>query len=373
MDYDPFDATMDQILEAEREMRNLAEKEAVECRKTMMRLLARFAPAELERMKKADPRGWDKSLTPDDMERMIVDAVTRQRWNTNAVVSRDPVLEKELERLKEENAKLKLQVEKLQEELQERSKEQETGDDQPSAAPEITIPPFPPVKYRSSFLRWHREGFVIALVAKTGWSMRLALAEALAERDDGLTSYNAGSVRRMFDRMEKEGFITSHTTKLGSAQASMISLTEKGKEVARAMGYEPVESEWERLMRLHGGKAQAKHAAMVCTFAYHARKRGWRTEVCPVVEGNADPDVLIEKGEKQVYVEVEAESGSDERRAKKWRNAADLQGFVALAAVNGSMRKRLVSEAKGASKHGVATDIQYLIQNPEGDLWAESW
>ncbi len=369
MDYDPFDATMDQILEAEREMRNLAEKEAVECRKTMMRLLARFAPAELERMKKADPRGWDKSLTPDDMERMIVDAVTRQRWNTNAVVSRDPVLEKELERLKEENAKLKVQVEKLQE----ASQEQETADDQPSAAPEITIPPFPPVKYRSSFLRWRREGFVIAFIAKTGWSMRFAVAEALTKQDEDLQNASAGSVKRMFDRLEKEGFTTSHTTKVGSALASMISLTEKGKEVARAMGCEPVESEWERLMRLHGGKAQAKHAAMVCTFAYHARKRGWRTEVCPAVDGNADPDVLIERNGERVYVEVEAESGSDERRAKKWRNAADLQGFVALAAVNGSMRKRLVSEAKGASKHGVATDIQYLIQNPEGDLWAESW
>ena len=203
--------------------------------------------------------------------------------------------------------------------------------------------------------------------------MKLAVAEALAARDKNLKSASAGSVKRMLRRMEKEGLVTSQTTTVGRARATMMSLTDKGRDVARAMGFDPVESEWERLMRLHGGDAQAKHAGMVCTFTYHARKRGWSTEVCPEAEGNADPDVLIEKDGTKIYVEVEGESGSDERRMKKWRNMADFQGFVALVAVNEAMRGRLVSEAKGASRRGMATDIQYLIQNPDGDLWAETW
>ena len=126
-------------------------------------------------------------------------------------------------------------------------------------------------------------------------------------------------------------------------------------------------------MRLHGGEDQQGHALLVLLFAWQARKRGWDVAVCPPVNGPAKPDVLIEKGGESIYVEVEGESGTPERRMRKWRNMVDLQGFVALVAPDEGTRRRLAQEAKAASRRGMATDIKYLLDHLEAPLWADTW
>ena len=77
-----------------------------------------------------------------------------------------------------------------------------------------------------------------------------------------------------------------------------------------------------------------------------------------------------------LYVEVEDESGSSERRLRKWRNQAALQGRAAIAAVTPAARTNLVNEARAAGcEHGVATDLQTLMETQEtgGPLWMVEW
>ena len=238
----------------------------------------------------------------------------------------------------------------------------------------LSLPAAPPSRFASLFRTWERDGLVLALLASTGWSLRHAIDEALAERVG--IAVGSGSTKRVFNRLEKSGLITQPVYDLGNLQAAILLLTEKGSSVAKAIGFDPVPSEWTVLMREHGGDQQAKHAALCCTFAYQARKRGWTLQFCPTVEGPAKPDALIDTDDTSIYVEVEAESGEPERRMRKWRNLADLQGFVALCANTASVRERLVAEARAAARHGMATDVASLIQrtrNDDDELWVERW
>lgn len=238
----------------------------------------------------------------------------------------------------------------------------------------LSLPAAPPARFASLFRTWERDGLVLALLASTGWSLRHAIDEALAEQV-GIT-VGSGSTKRVFNRLEKSGLVSQPVYDLGNLQAAMLLLTEKGATVAKAIGFDPVPSEWTMLMQAHGGDQQAKHAALCCTFAYQARKRGWTVDLCPSVEGPAEPDALIAKDDNSIYVEVEAESGDPERRMRKWRNLADLQGFVALCANSEAVRERLVTEARAAAPNGVATDVSTLIQKArigEDGFWVETW
>ena len=126
------------------------------------------------------------------------------------------------------------------------------------------------------------------------------------------------------------------------------------------------------MLRLHGGERQKKHAATVATFAYQSRRRGFRVEVIPQVEGPAEPDAAVFDGDgKPVYVEVE----TGRRRDRKWQNMADLQGFVAVCAGNEAAQAALVEEIKSLGIPGRATCLDVLIQDKEGTgkLWAQEW
>ena len=203
-------------------------------------------------------------------------------------------------------------------------------------------------------------------------------AQRTASPDDEkvLKNSESGSVRRLILHLEAKKLIERITVISGQSKIIINVLTDLGKEVAQAMGVTLVESEWERLMRLHGGELQQKHAAQVCLFTSYARRRGWTTRVCPEAQPPADPDVLIEKDGQRIYVEVEAGSGSVERRMKKWRNMRNMQGFVAICAPTAAMRQTLVAEARSNTKKGMATDFGWLRQNddePQKGLWAQKW
>ena len=58
-------------------------------------------------------------------------------------------------------------------------------------------------------------------------------------------------------------------------------LTDYGKDLCRALGVEPVESDWEKIVRLHRGEEQVAHGGAVLFAAYQARLRGWKAEVMP--------------------------------------------------------------------------------------------
>lgn len=238
---------------------------------------------------------------------------------------------------------------------------------------DVHLPPMPalvPGRFADQLRNWPRESLALVALGVTGWSMRFAIAELLSVKLGDVQS-NAGSLRRVFANLARRGFWIEdkvvvngvHRTEEAVADAGdettliLVRLTELGRDVLRACGVQPVPSEWDRLVAAHGGSAQTAHAGLVCTFTYHARRRGYATTVCPEVIGSAAPDAHVSRNDESLYVEVEDESGSGERRLRKWRNQATLQGQAALAAVTPASRTNLVNEARNAGvEHGVATD-----------------
>jgi len=267
----------------------------------------------------------------------------------------------------------------------------------------ISLPPMPalaPGRFADQLRNWPRESLALCALGVTGWSMRQAIAELLSAKL-GDVQPNAGSLRRLFTNLARRGFWREEKVVVNgvrrpetgltdtdgtSADAGpdagdattliLVRLTDLGREVLQACGVPPVASEWEQLLAAHGGRAQTGHAGLVCAVTYHARLRGYATTVCPEVTGPAAPDVQVSRNAERLYVEVEAESGSSERRLRKWRNQAALQGRAALVAVTPAARTNLVNEARAAGcAHGVATDLQTLMDTQEtgGPLWMVEW
>lgn len=154
----------------------------------------------------------------------------------------------------------------------------------------------------------------------------------------------------------------------------LIRLTERGKDFARAQGVEPVENDWERIIRLHQGEAQATHAGLLLAFDLRARRRGWITQVLPELltpsEGFA-PDLWIERDGVGLYVEVEGKY--HHANAAKWQAARRAQGFAAIVARTPSARATLVEDCRASGVAGIATDFQRLYYHPSASLWAEAW
>ena len=231
------------------------------------------------------------------------------------------------------------------------------------------LPERPPQAFAARFSNWPREGLALAVLATTGWSLRHAIAQVLA--DHFHITATAGSLKRLFGQLDRAGCWRMVTASFGQSSVVLVALTPLGRQVMAACGITVVEAELDLLQAHHGGDAQLAHAALVCAFTHQARQRGCTTQVCPSTPGPAQPDVLITRDAEQIYVEVEAESGDDERRMRKWRNLADLQGSVALCAPTPEGCRRLMTEAQAAAAHGRATDIDSLFK--QAGLWVSEW
>lgn len=410
------------LLDEERRLRSLAEAEVRAYRKTLTKLALRLAPAAFDARRRQDPTSFER-FSPAEWESFFQSVPQKEErprggWGSEqradsqepAAVSQQPTAVSQQpsaisgqratsneQRAKEHSHQpsaissqkatgSELRAEKHSHQPAAHSpqpaansfppaanRQQPTAESRPLNADRSSLPPSPPSRYAALFANWEREGLALQILATTGWSLRYAVDEALATAV-GIGS-GSGSIKRLFARLEKLGLVTSQVYDLGGVRAAILLLSERGKQVAQGCGFALVSCEWELLLQAHGGERQAKHAALCCAFAYQARKRGWQVALCPKVEGPAQPDMALQRGEERLFVEVEAESGEAERRMRKWRNQADLQGYVALCANNGGVRERLVLEAQAASKHGVATDLTALIkEQDEGKgLWVERW
>lgn len=196
--------------------------------------------------------------------------------------------------------------------------------------------------------------------------------------------YRSGAIRRVFEALEESGLIVRQTLSMSvtgnmPTRLAVARLTQEGQQMCRALGWQVVESEWERLLRLHEGEKQEEHVLSILLFATSARLRGWDVKVLPEVEGNARPDVVIHRDGERVYVEVETGTRLHEDNAKWRMNAALNGGKVALVARNVEERRVLVADCQHVADHGMATDVETMIGNKFVDvsaadpLWAEVW
>ncbi|WP_322793284.1 hypothetical protein [Bellilinea sp.] len=416
---------LEDILNAERELRQNAERMAREYRDLVLELAQRLAGEALEARRRDNPvipqvwtaadwtafwsgvsvgqNGWakPKSNGHEALERRIV----QLEGELNALRER-------LERAQMEAAQERRTREELQKRLEEAKAKEKPKDTQPKGeakrtAERILTPdelpqlwrslveemsrmviPSAPERFkvqlnpRDSTIRYRRKVLVLYTIARGGISSRMEIDRVVSVVEQ--LSERTNSVRRPTDDLVKSGLLVSETIRMYKpfeTGLAVYRLSEDGKALCALWGWQTVENEWERLMRLHQGAEQEAHTVMTLAFALHARLRGWDAVILPEVDGAAKPDLQVDRGGERWYVEVERGDGS----RRKWKNLAGLNGGrVALCAANVEGREKLVRDCKAERLSGVATDLKTLSFvgdelrkmtdiTPQEPLWLERW
>jgi hypothetical protein len=237
----------------------------------------------------------------------------------------------------------------------------------------ITVPPRPK-ELKILNRRWALAAYALYFLATQPYSARIEHEKQLAEYFD--QPAESKRIRNTYRKdLLREGLIYSQTTTYlrGVYAITMIRLSEKGKDLCNSFGWEICENEWERLNTRHSGDDQPKHTASMVVFSLSARQRGWRVTMLP--ETNVPyfyPDLLLEKDDKRMFVEVELGS----RRKEKWNLYKKMQGYAAICAKTGWSRGTLIRECGEMQLGGFATDLQYLVDHrndPKSLLWIEEW
>jgi hypothetical protein len=190
-------------------------------------------------------------------------------------------------------------------------------------------------------------------------------------------NYISESYRRAQLSMVDAGLLTKAVPPVRGLRSklSIVHLTLRGRKLCYTFGWTPLESEWERMKRIHEkGKSEPAHTCSTLAFAYQARLRGYKAGVMPEIEsGRFIPDAIVINGEQKTLVEVELGYG----KHGKWHNMATHQGHVAIAARTFRHRKSLIQECKDMSISGLATDMRTLFLTSKDDppcpLWLDEW
>jgi len=189
-----------------------------------------------------------------------------------------------------------------------------------------------------------------------------------------------GAAKRLFDTLLEQGLVERKFFGNGQTKYAVLRLTDNGVVFAAELGCPICPSEWDILVREHNAKEHQRHAFAVLLFAFQARRRGWRVEVCPEVDHLlVEPDVLVEKDGERVYVEVEVlrhprkrRDGPDNTWVRKWRNQWQFQRRVAVCTLTPRRMQGIVRYLKPRYP-GMATDLATLARQPESDLWVDRW
>lgn len=246
----------------------------------------------------------------------------------------------------------------------------------------LPIPPAYAPLWRHAGKSWRRDAGMLALMAETGWSCRLALSTELVRTEADLSSVRAGSIQRLWTRLQSRCLIRQRTVLLEyrrHALVSLVELTPYGRELLYQLGLPlPKVAEWQLLRQHHGADRQLKHTAMVVLAAHYFRQRGFATVCCPALPGRYAPDLALHDVATgtSLYVEVEAPCRGgrfhETRLQRKWERQTAQQGLVVLCALNPGQRERLTTTAAAVAPQGLATDLQTLQEAPEL-VWPAVW
>jgi hypothetical protein len=237
---------------------------------------------------------------------------------------------------------------------------------------------------QSDWRRQLRRRLYVLYLLSRGLDIRLEI-DHLISQVEGIGS-RSGALRRLYDSMVERNLANREVMQMSAPNTSlaMLQLTQDGRDLCHLLSWSVVESERQRIQRLHEGVRFPHHTLAILIFAMHARLRGYKVEVLPElsnVQTRAVPDAAVMKDQtgqtdEKLYVEVEL---SLKELDEKWRNLDRLQGRVALCARNTQNRARLVGDCKLKNLHGLATDLETLITCKVPDiststvLWAEEW
>jgi hypothetical protein len=393
---------IDGLLAAEQDMRQMAEQAVQDLRGALRLAAYTFAGEAFEEAIRADQMAVEQWAADEWIAFFQKAAPVGQGWNDAKVLAKrltEMTTERDalMSTVAEANSQLVLLREQLAAskamqraaiaepaagppEAQAATQVERVIDDQPEARErpagpngQFTWPKVPnrtPARYAREIGsgNWQRKGMALGLIA-SGISLRVEAQTLLAWRCG--TGDDAGSIKRLFVKLEKAGIFEGECVRVHRATTKFLWLSRLGQQVCEACRFDLRETDYQRLLRLHGGEIQKKHAAEAATFAYQARRRGFLVEVMPNVDGPAEPDAVIGKNGERVYVEVE----TGDNRDAKWRHQAELQGFAVVCTVTESQQEQLVAEIKGLGLPGRATNLETLMQDKEGtrNLWSEEW
>ena len=118
------------------------------------------------------------------------------------------------------------------------------------------------------------------------------VSQAVLPKPTNFVTDSADSLRRLVyktfaDEQMAHDTVENHTFKLpgGAFRLRVLQLSDYGKTFARALGVEPVENDWEKIVRLHQGEVQEAHADLAVMAAYQERLRGWKARLCRSIRG----------------------------------------------------------------------------------------
>lgn len=384
-------AVINGLLEAERDMRQMAEQAVQDLRGALRLAAYTFAGEAFEGEIRHDQMAVEQWSADQWIAFFQEAAPVGQGWNDAKVLSqrltemtaeRDALqgkvatlgakaalMAEQLEAIKTAQAQAPPPIEVARDRLPEEGPLVGKGGGSSFQWPKV--PARAPARYAREIGRgtWARIGTALGLIA-SGVSLRVEGQERLAQRFGKKPS--DGAIKKVFVKLEEAGILEGECVRVHRSLTKFLWLSRLGQQISEACKFDLRETDFQRMLRLHGGANQKKHAAEVAAFAYHARRRRWNVEVMPQVEGEAKPDVVVFRGGNLIYVEVET---SKNNRAAKWRNQTELQGFVAVCTVTRDQQERIVGEIKDLGLPGRATCLEALIQDKEGakNLWAEAW
>jgi hypothetical protein len=394
---------LEDLLEAERNFRDLAERRARALAGVLTELAYRMDGERLERLRQLDPSA-PGTWQPEEWRNFF--AGLPQKSNGWGQPCSDGSHQKEISALQARIASLERELAQARllaaQAAEEKAKAESKAEAKiaPSPATAITtdrlsgfVMPKIPAAYAHRWmvrgqmskadeeLHLKRRGMVLKCLAD-GLNVQVEIGRYVGDATGA--QYRSGAIRRVFESLEESGLIVRQTLKMSVSgnlptRLSVARLSQEGRQMCRALGWEVRESDWERLDRLHQGQNQEEHTLSVLLFAASARLRGWKVTVLPEVEGVARPDLLIESDSERWYVEVETGTRLHEDNSK-WRMNAELNGGkIALVARNVEERRVLISDCQHIADHGVATDIETIIKDrfvdvtADSPIWAETW
>ena len=234
-------------------------------------------------------------------------------------------------------------------------------------------------RWNSQF--WPRVIMAVKTLGETGVSTALDLLLLLSQKTG--VEMRANSLRNVVygalaDEQVAHTMVDQFSVRLsglgGFFTMNVLQLTDYGKELCRALGVEPVESDWEKIIRLHRGEEQVVHGGAVLFAAYQARLRGWKAEVMPFDPQETpwfQPDLKVTDPEGWFYYcEVETRSRDNPDKWARMRQAN-------LIVPTPTTRHWMVQRLKDMGIPGRAADLRTLAQQAKaGDLsrfWLEKW
>lgn len=357
-------AILEELLEAERDLRRQAERLQDESRKAVLELARKAASEMLDDLKKEKVSGLDDLPTPqlialinDEIGRRLGELqkrVQRLDYKLGQLHAQDDLVD----RLRNENAKLRRTLESPPRDPQPQKETEVPKSDQSSSVPQEREPTlssstrsinedgdFKPYAERALWPDWFQEwvdtglndarrkqGFltartIIQVMGETGAPLRSTVTKTAAEKVGHSSS--GGVEYRAIKRFRKMGLIKEHEARRGSITPYLIQLTEKGEMAHRLLyGRDPVEQEAARLLSLH---SSPEHVYLIIEAQKILEKAGFHVEryftPIPVPDGEYNPDLIATYKGTVIYVEAERDTYKKPgERQKKWRKAIHASG-----------------------------------------------